>query len=181
LTDLFGIMPKKILLFIAGEGYQPMEYSHTKEELEAAGFEVITGSNQAGEAISQDGVSGAKVDVTIDDIKIEDYDGLYVIGGPGALGNLDNEKTYDLLKNWQLIGKPYGSICISTRILAKAGVLQGIQATGWNGDGELPAILVENGAEYAETDVITDGNITTASGPPVAHDFGREIVKVLTE
>jgi len=174
-------MSKKVVLIIASQGFQQVEYSGTKEELEKAGVEVLTASDSGGEAVGKDGTTVVMADLEIRDLDVAEYDGLYLIGGPGAMEFLDKEEVYLLLSKWKSSGKPYGSICISTRILAKAGVLQGIQATGWNGDGELPAILVENGAEYAETDVITDGNITTASGPPVAHDFGREIVKVLTE
>lgn len=161
-------MSKKILLLIASIGFQPLEYSGTKEELEKAGFEVITGSDKKGIA-----------DVVIADIDINDYDGLYMIGGPGALTFLDNEKVYNLLRQWQKTGKPFGAICISTRILAHAGVLQGKKAAGWNGDEELPGVLENNGAEYSADDVFHDGNIITASGPMAAHDFGREIVSAL--
>ena len=154
-----------------------MEYADTKEELEKAGFEVITASNEKGEAISNGNFVRAKVDVLISDIKVEDYNGLYIIGGPGALTFLDNEIVYNLLRDWQKTKKPFGAICISTRILANAGVLVGKKAVGWNDDGELPGVLQDNGAEYSVNDVFRDGNIITASGPMAAHDFGKEIAK----
>lgn len=170
-------MPKKILLLIASAGFQPLEYGGTKEELEKAGFEVITGSDKNGVAVSKGNLLRAEVDVTIDDIDINNYDGLYIIGGPGALQYFDNEIVYNLLREWQKTKKPFGAICISTRILAKAGVLRGKTATGWNDDNELSHILEDNDAEYNAEDVWRDGNIITASGPMAAHDFGREIVK----
>ena len=168
---------KKILFLIAYYGFQPLEYGGTREELEKAGLQVVVGSNQKGVALGKDNITEVKVDLMIDDIVIGDYDGLYLIGGQGALACLDNEKTHDLLKQWQNTGKSFGAICISTRILAKAGVLQGKTATGWNFDGELPEILVQNGAIYSADDVHRDGNIITASGPMSPHDFGLEIVK----
>lgn len=170
-------MLKKILLLIASTGFQPLEYSGTKEELEKAGFTVVTGSDKKGIAVSKEDLMRTKVDIQIDDIKISDYDGLYIIGGPGALDHLDNEKVYNLLRQWQKTDKPFGAICISTRILAKAGVLQGKKAAGWNGDNELPSVLQEYGAEYSADDVFRDGNIITGSGPMVAHEFGREIAR----
>ncbi|MDP2684434.1 MAG: DJ-1/PfpI family protein [bacterium] len=173
-------MKNKIILVIASHDFQQVEYMDTKEELEKANFEVITVSDESGDAVAKDCSTTARIDLTLDEIDIEDYDAIYLIGGPGAMEYLDNEKMYAFLNKWKDSGKPFGSICISTRILAKAGVLQGIQATGWNGDDELPAVLVENGADYVDTNVMTEGNITTASGPLAAHDFGREIVKVLT-
>lgn len=170
---------KKVILIISSKGFQQVEYLDTKEELERVGIEVITASDKIVNAIGKDGLTTAMIDLIVSEIKVDDYDGLYLIGGPGAMDYLDNDQTYTLLNKWKESGKPYGAICISTRILAKAGVLQNVQATGWNGDDELPAILVENGADYMEESVFTDGNITTASGPQVAHEFGKEIVKVI--
>lgn len=170
-------MSKKILLLIASTDFQPLEYSGTKEELEKAGFEVVTASDKKGMAVSKEDLMQAKVDVSVDDININDYDGFYIIGGPGALDYLDNEIVYNLLRQWQKTGKPFGAICISTRILAHAGVLKGKKAAGWNGDGELPGVLEENGAEYSKEDVFQDNNIITASGPMAAHNFGQEIAK----
>lgn len=170
---------KKVILVIASKGFQQLEYFGTKEELENAGIEVVTAGNETGEALGKDGSTIAMVDILFGDINTRDYDGLYLIGGPGALEYLDNEQMYQLLNKWKESGKPFGAICISTRILAKAGVLQSVNATGWNGDEELPAILVEYGAEYVDTMAMTDGNISTASGPPAAHNFGQEIIKTL--
>lgn len=170
-------MSKKILLLIASQGFQPLEYSGTKEELEKAGFEVVTGSDKKGVAVSKENLMRTKINVVIDNIDIKDYDGLYIIGGPGALDFLDNEKVYNLLRQWQKTNKPFGAICISTRILAHAGVLQGKKAAGWNDDNELPGVLQECGAEYSADDVFRNGNIITASGPMAAHEFGKEIVR----
>ena len=110
-----------------------------------------------------------------------DYDGLFIVGGEGALEHLDNETSHQLLKNWQATGKPYGAICISTRILAHAGVLQGKKATGWNGDGELGGILSAGGAEFVDKPVVVDGNVVTGNGPGAAGEWGSEIVKLLTK
>ena len=148
-------MIKKILLIIASRGFQPVEYGDTKSELETAGLEVITGGDKVGEATGKDGVTKVKVTVALEAMTADDYDGLYFIGGPGALPHLDNETSYRLLRVWAAeTDKPYGAICISTRVLAKAGVLQGVEATGWNGDGELPAILTQFGAKHLDKSVL---------------------------
>jgi putative intracellular protease/amidase len=170
-------MSKKVLLILASEGFQVIEYGHTKEELEEAGFEVVVASDKAGEIIGGDEKTKAKADLSLDEINLDDYDGLYIIGGPGAKVFLDNEKLYNLLSKWKETGKPYGAICWSVRILAKAGVLKDKIAAGWNGDGELPEILEKNGAKYIEEDAHTDGSIVTASGPGAAREFGRMITE----
>jgi len=170
---------KKVLLIIASVGYQSVEYSAPKSVLEEAGFEVVTGSDHSGMAqAAYDGIK-TKVDIVLDNIDIENFAGLFFMGGPGALENLDNEKSYGLLQNWVATGKPFGAICISPRILAKAGVLRGRKATGWDGDKNLAEIFAQNGVEYVKDDVVTDGDVVTASGPAVAKEFGEEILKKL--
>jgi len=181
---------KKVLLVIASEGFQIIEYKTPKEILEKAGVQVVTVSDRAGEVVAASGEM-VKVDLMIGDplltspYKGEEntsgYGGLFFVGGPGALERLDNEASYQLLKTWQETGKPYGAICISPRILAHAGVLQGKKATGWNGDGELAGILSSGGAEFVDQSVVVDGNVITGNGPGAASEFGEAIVALIAQ
>lgn len=171
---------KKVLLIIASEDYQPVEYGEPKRILEKAGHNVITVSDKTGEVAAQDG-STAIVELLLSDVKITDADALFFIGGSGALKHLDNENSYELLRAWQKTGKPYGAICISPRILAKAGVLENKKATGWDGDGGLAGIFKQYGVEYARENVVADDSVVTANGPAAAEEFGRTILKILNK
>ena len=62
--------------------------------------------------------------------------------------SLDNDISYNFLKQAQQHNISYGAICISPRILAKAGVLKGKKATGWNDDHELEGVFKEYGVKY---------------------------------
>lgn len=168
-------MTKTVLLLIASQGYEPTEYGTAKQALKEAGFNVVTISNKMGEAVAKDNTT-TNVDMLLDDATIDSGDGLYIIGGPGAVEFLDNGKVHKLLQEWKNTGKPYGAICISPRILAKAGVLRGKKATGWNGDGNLSQIFNESGVEYDPQAVIIDGNVITGSGPQASEEFGKAIV-----
>ena len=168
----------KLLLVVAYTGFQPIEYTVPKKLLENAGFTVMTASNKAGTATATDG-STTTVDTVISDVNVDDYDGIFFVGGSGALENLDNQTNYDLINKAISAKKAVGAICISTRILAKAGVLKGRHATGWDGDNELAAIYKEHGVNYVRRDVVTDNKIITATGPKVAHEFGQHIISLL--
>lgn len=170
-------MNKKVLLIVSSTGYQPVEYEATKAVLEKSGIEVATGSNKLGEAKAVDGTTAA-VKVKISEVNLNDYNALFFIGGQGALAGLDNKDSYSLLRAWQASGKPFGAICISPRILAKAGVLKNKKATGWDGDGKLAEVFNEFGVEYVRENVVVDGNVITANGPQAAEEFGQAIVTI---
>ncbi len=92
---------------------------------------------------------------------------------------LDNEESYRIIKAAAAKHLPLGAICISTRILAKAGALTRKQATGWNGDGELENLYKEYDVFYMKEPVVVQENIITASGPEAAKTFGQEIMAIL--
>ena len=75
--------------------------------------------------------------------------------------------------------KSYGSICIASRILAKAGVLGNKKATGWDGDDKLSAIFTNHAVTYVKETCVVDGNVVTATDPAAAKEFGENILKVI--
>lgn len=167
----------KILLIIAKEGFQIKEYVDTKEALLNKGHEVITASNEAGEALSHIGTT-VKVDIAISDINIDNYDAFYLIGGPGALSYLDNESMYKLIREiHDRNDKLYGAICISPRILIKAGIMKGVNMTGWNGDNELKGLCDAAGSIYIMQRVVRDERVITSEGPMSAYEFGEAIAE----
>lgn len=174
------MITKKVLLVIASHGYQPVEYAVPKNLLEQAGLTVDTASDTLGTATAKDN-STTTVDILVKDAHLDDYDGLFLIGGPGALDLLDNDTSYELITKFAKAKKPLGAICVSTRILAHAGILKNKQATGWDGDNELAGIYKEYGVHYVPKDVVVDGNIITATGPNAAREFAEYIITLLQE
>lgn len=170
-------MDKKVLLIIASKGFQPIEYGTPKSILENAGVTVVTASD-GGAAVAADS-STAPVDLLIKDINVDDYDGIFLIGGPGALEHLDNKEVYKVVREADEKKMPYGAICISPRILAKAGVLKGRRVTGWDGDGKLKGIVESVGAEYSTDGAVIDNNMVSGSGPAAAADFAQSILQVI--
>jgi putative intracellular protease/amidase len=168
-----------VLLVIASKDFQQIEYGVTKKVLVDAGFTVVTASDGFDKAIAKDG-SKVHVDLTLNQIRVDDYQGIFFIGGPGTLEHLDNNTSYKILQEAALQHKPIGAICIATRILAKAGVLRDKYATGWNDDGLLNAIFAENGVVYLpEEKVVVESNVITAIDPSAAQQFGEQIVELL--
>lgn len=170
----------KIVLVVAHEGYQQVEYGTPKRILEDIGYKIITASDAAGAAIAKDG-STTQVDILIQDINPKEFDGIFFIGGPGALEHLDNETSYKMIRSAANSEIPLGAICISTRILAEAGILKGKNATGWDGDHKLADIYKNYTVHYVPEKVVVDGLIITASGPEAAEEFGQEIIAMIQD
>ena len=171
-------MKKKILMLIAHEGFQQVEYTLPKKTFEHAGFTVITASNKPGIATAKD-TSKAPADITVEQAIAQDYGAVIVVGGPGALDNLDNPTTYQLLTQARDLGILIGAICISTRILAYASLLTNVAATGWDGDNELSEIYKEYGVTYIQAPVVSDQNIITATDPSAAQEFADTIIRTI--
>ena len=171
---------KTVALLIAHQGYQAIEYGVTKDILIKQGLKVLTISNKPGIATAHDS-STTDVDLPLEKINLDIIEALFLIGGSGALDCLDTENVYHLLQEVHSLGIPYGSICIASRILAKAGVLGGKRATGWDGDNKLDQIFQEHAVIYVKKPVVVDGTIVTATGPQAAQEFAEEIVTVLRD
>lgn len=176
---LFQIMAT-ILFIIAKQDFRDEEYFVPKQTLEQAGHEIKTASNdKTGETAIGFLGGEAKIDITLEDVHVDDYDAVIFVGGSGALKHLNNELSYRICRETVERNKLLASICISPVILAKAGVLRGKKATVWNSPLEQQPVklLQENGVIYIHQDVVQYGNIITASGPEAAREFGEKILE----
>lgn len=171
---------KCVVLVVPFDGYQQDEYEITRKTIEAAGIEVKVASNKKGAAIAKDG-STCLIDLSIEQLEETPCDGVFLIGGPGALENLNSLKMHHILKNLFKKEIIIGAICISPRILAQAGILKNKKATGWNEDGKLDEIFQQNQVTKIDKNTVADGAIITANGPAAAQEFAETIVKKLTK
>ena len=171
---------RRVVIIISFEDFRDAEYFITRETLERVGIKVRTASNKKGVAIGADG-GELNVNLLISNIKVADFDGVVFVGGPGCLKNLDNESSYNLIKEVVAQNKVLASICISPIILAKSGVLEGKKATVWSSKlNKKPVkILKKHRALYRVDSVVVDGKIITANGPLAAYKFGEAIIETL--
>lgn len=171
---------KRAVMIIAFRDFRDQEYFVPKEILEKGGVEVKTASNKKGLAIGADG-GETEVDLLVSEIKVEDFDVIVFVGGPGCLKALDNEDSYRVCREAIEKNKILSAICISPVILAKSGVLNGKRATVWTDSlGTQTKVLREKGAVVESKNVVVDGNIITANGPGSAQEFGESILQLLT-
>ncbi|MGB9743547.1 MAG: DJ-1/PfpI family protein [Minisyncoccales bacterium] len=171
---------KKIAFIIAWRDFRDEEYFVPKEILEKAGAEIKTVSTQLGEAKGADGGT-VNVDLLLNDLNVADFDAFVFVGGPGALNYLDNQTSYEIIKEIVRNNKVLAAICIAPSIIAKSGALTGKKATVWSSAliKEPIKVLEQNGLLYQNEAVVVDGKLITANGPAAAKSFAEAIKEVL--
>ncbi len=168
---------KKVLFVIAPKNFREEELFEPKEVLEKAGAETFIASRKAGTIMGIGGET-AKASITLNNLKIKDYDAIVFVGGLGAAAYFDDAKARQIAKQAVEEKKVVAAICIAPSILANAGLLKGKKATAFSSQAEN---LHEKGANYTGKNVTIDGKIITANGPDAAKQFGEVIAKALTK
>ncbi len=169
---------RSILMIIAPEKFRDEELNHPREVFKSQGAEVTVASTKTGTATGSYGHK-EKVDKTLDDVAGETFDAVVVVGGGGSQQHLwDNKKTHDILRRHHSAGKVVSAICVSGAVLAKAGLLGGVEATVWKSD-ETMKVYAEKKVKFVDKPVVRSGKIITANGPAAAREFGQTILSAI--
>ncbi len=114
-------------------------------------------------------------DKLIDEINIDEFDGILLPGGmPGSANLRDDKRVINMIKSLNGSGKLVSAICAAPIVLERAGVLKGRNATAYPGfDGEMSS------CNYTGDRVAVDNNVITGKGPGAALEFAFEVVNYL--
>ncbi|MDI9876438.1 type 1 glutamine amidotransferase domain-containing protein [Flectobacillus rivi] len=118
-------------------------------------------------------VGWIKFDKTADQIKVSDYDTVFIPGGAWNPDNLRNDKdVIKFIQDFNKSGKLIAAICHAPVVLASADILKGRKLTGyWN----IQIDLKNAGGNVIEAPVVTDGNLITSRHPIDVADFSRAV------
>jgi protease I len=123
-------------------------------------------------------VGWVKVDRTADQIKVSDYDAVFIPGGAWNPDNLRYDKdVIRFVQDFNKSGKLIAAICHAPVVLASAEILKGRKLTGyWN----IQSDLTNAGGEVLEKPVVVDGNLITSRHPIDVADFSVAVRDWLT-
>ncbi len=170
----------KRVLILATDGFEQSELMDPRENLQKAGIETVIASLEDGEIRGwkeKDWGESIKVDLTVGEVGVGDYDALLLPGGqinPDILRM--NEKAVAIVREFDTAGKPIAAICHAPWLLAEAGILEGRTVTSW------PSIrtdLRNAGAEVVDREVMTDGNLITSRCPDDIPAFSEALIERL--
>lgn len=118
-----------------------------------------------------------KIDKTLDEADINDYDALIL---PGGTVNADKLRMKDKARDWVRVmverGKPLAIICHAPWVLSSAGLAKGRRLTSF------PTIkddLVNAGADWLDEEVVIDGTIVTSRKPDDIPAFNQALISLL--
>lgn len=167
---------------LATDGFEQSELTEPKRLLEEAGAKVdviapgdaaqIKGWNKA------DWGQSVPVDVPLDLADAGQYDALVLPGGvinPDKLRTLD--KAIAFVQAVSKAGKPVAAICHGPWTLINAGLVKGKKITSWP---SLKQDLSNAGANWEDSEVVTDGNLITSRKPDDIPAFSAAVVKALS-
>ena len=163
-------------------GFEQVDLTSPKQALEDAGVKAQIVSLEAGKIQGyhhdKKGDTFA-VDLTIDDARPEDFDGLML---PGGVQNPDtlrmNEKAVAFVKAFFDAGKSVAAICHGPWTLVEADVVRGRTVTSW------PSVrtdLKNAGANVVDREVVVDRGLVTSRKPDDLPAFNAKMLEELGE
>jgi protease I len=171
-------LENKKIAFLATDMVEQVELTEPWKAVEDAGGQPELVSLEEGEIQGFDHYDKADtfaVDRTVDDVSVDEYDGLVL---PGGVGNPDtlrtNEEAVAFVREFVESGKPVGVICHGPWTLVEADVLRGRTLTSWP---SVETDIRNAGGSWVDEEVVTDGNITSSRNPDDLPAFCRTIVQ----
>ncbi|MEO5745382.1 MAG: type 1 glutamine amidotransferase domain-containing protein [Terracoccus sp.] len=174
-------MSKKVAFLVAAEGIEQVELTEPWKAVVDSGHEAVLVSPDSGEVQMfnhLDKGDTKKVDVTVADAKVEDFDALVLPGGvanPDAL-RLDADAV-SLVRDFVASGRPVAAICHAPWSLIEADVLKGRRLTSWP---SLQTDIRNAGGEWVDEELVIDGNLITSRNPDDLPAFCSAVVEALS-
>ncbi len=168
---------KKAVMIIACKDFRDEELAEPRKALEEAGVKVTVASTSK-EGCK--GMMGTEVtpDELVEDLDADEFDLAVFVGGSGSAAYYEDEDVLEFARSADEEGLVIGAICLAPGILARAGVLDGLDATVYDTDVARKA-LEEGGATYTGETVTVDGVVVTGNGPEAARPFAEKLVELL--
>ena len=126
-----------------------------------------------------DPASTVKVDKTVEEVSIDDYDALLI---PGGVGNPDqlrgDENAVSFVRDFAAAKKPLAVICHGPWMLVESGVARGRTLTSWP---TLQTDIRNAGGEWVDEEVVVDEGIVTSRKPDDIPAFNEKMIEEIAE
>jgi protease I len=121
---------------------------------------------------------GRDAELAFDDVKVEDYTALLILGGRAPEYLRNNTKVLEIVREFDRQGKWVFAICHGVQILAAAGLARGKRVTCYE---HVRLDAEQAGGTFVSEQTVRDGRIVTAQTWQSHPYFYREIVALLSD
>jgi protease I len=167
------------IAFLATDMFEQVELTGPWNGLADAGAESELVSIKAGEIQGfnhYDKGDTFKVDRTVEQANVSDYDALVL---PGGVGNPDalrmNDGAVRFVREFFDQNKPVGAICHAPWMLIEADVVRGRTVTSWP---SLKTDLKNAGANRVDQEAVVDGDLVTSRWPDDIPAFNAKLIEI---
>jgi protease I len=174
-------LKNKRVAILAADMFERVELEEPRKALEDAGADVEVVSIHDGEIKGFDHfdpAETAKVDRTVEEASVDDYDALLI---PGGVGNPDqlrgDENAVAFVRGFHEAGKPMAVICHGPWVLVEAGAVRGKRITSWP---TLETDIRNAGGDWVDEEVVVDRNLVTSRKPDDIPAFNREMTRLFS-
>ncbi|WP_411826240.1 DJ-1 family glyoxalase III [Luteolibacter sp. AS25] len=161
----------KRVICLLENGFEELEVIAPVDLLRRAEVEVVIAGVSGGEVTGRCGVR-ILADANFAEVSQEDFDMLFLPGGPAVMELRKNTSVMDFISNFQGDAKLVAAICAAPLLLKDAGILEGKRFTAHSTTREE---LPESTGESVEV----DGEVITSRGAGTAVEFGLKLVEIL--
>jgi protease I len=172
----------KRVAILATDGVEQEELTEPRKALDAAGASTKVVSPKSGSIKGWNHTNWGdpiKVDVTLANTSPDDFDALLL---PGGVMNPDhlrtNENAVNFVRAFFEAGKPVAAICHGPWLLVEADVVRGRNVTSWP---SLETDLRNAGANWTDSQVVTDHGLVTSRKPDDIPAFNRKMIEEFAE
>ena len=172
----------KRVAILAADMFERVELEEPRKALEDAGAQTEVVSIHDGEIKGFnhfDPVNTVKVDRTVEEVSVDDYDALLV---PGGVGNPDqlrmDENAVNFVRDFATAGKPMAVICHGPWVLVEAGLARGRTLTSWP---SLRTDIRNAGGDWVDQEVVVTDGIVTSRRPDDIPAFNEKMIEEFRE
>jgi protease I len=172
---------KKVAI-LAADMFERVELEEPRKALEDAGAQTEVVSIHDGEIKGFDHfdpVNTVKVDRTVEEVSVDDYDALLI---PGGVGNPDqlrgDENAVNFVHEFAAAGKPMAVICHGPWVLIEAGLVRGRKVTSWP---TLRTDIRNAGGNWVDEEVVVTEGIVTSRMPDDIPAFNEKMIEEFRE
>ena len=172
----------KRIAILATHGFEQSELERPRDRLRKAGATVEIISLAPGEIRGwdkKDWGHPVKVDKTLEQVSAVDYDAVVLPGGqinPDLL-RVEPEAPKFIREIFEA-GKIVAAVCHAPWLLIEAGIAQGRKMTSYK---SIKTDLVNAGAKWEDSEVVTDQGVITSRNPGDLEAFSAKIIEEVRE